>query len=237
MTRESTTKTMTTQYSFDRQALEQSIAAGESNIMVRFNVRGFWSDVIDVRVRREFRWNRETLSGAPDWAIDVSHSSGGMEGDIDSVEAHVNFGAAVLAAVDLARELKARLPEIVGHVLAAEARAAAAEQQAQAERQAKIDADPALGQDRAEALVDLLRASLRAGRPCQLVARQRGSDESKTYSAAMPGRSGTAVRFYYGPLRFGRRGAIDNMSLTRAELVSALAGASREAVIANTEEK
>lgn len=76
-------------------------------INIKFNVLGYWSDVITLRVRRDFK------SSNAEWSASVSHSSGGRDTKviISDIEAERNFAKAILAAADLADELMTRVPE------------------------------------------------------------------------------------------------------------------------------
>lgn len=178
-----TTNTTTAPFSYDAANLEEQVAYGRG-VHVRFNVHGYWSDVVNVRVQRQHDWRAsfEEREEVAEWTADVSHSSGGRDPKqiASEIEAERNFGAAVLAACDLAEALLARRDELEAAYQARRAADDAAAAAARAEREAKIAADPAIGDEAAGAYVDALIANTRVPNTAtrrQLTARTRGDDE------------------------------------------------------------
>lgn len=172
-------------YSFDAQDVEDQIAYGNGSVQVRFNVIGYWSDVVTVRINRQHDWRAafEERAEVVEWTADVSHSSGGrdLEQVASDIEAERNFGAAVLAACDLAEALLARKDELEAAYQARRAADEAAREKAEQEEAERVAADPAIGEPAAKALIEKLIADARntehASEEIELSARLRGRDE------------------------------------------------------------
>lgn len=149
-----------TNFTIDTANLEAQIAYGSGHISVPVSVVGFWSNPIDLRIRREFAWGKEGNVG--NWTFEVSHSSGGKDTkEVDVLVSERNFAEAILASLDLVESLKARTAELEA---AYQARMAETERLIAAERaakEAKVAADPAIGAEAARAYVDALIANAR----------------------------------------------------------------------------
>ena len=93
--------------------LESIAERGSESIQV--HAHGFWSDCITIYVRHE--WNFQVGAGVSfKWAYQVSHSSGGRDSAevADDLEAEGYFAQALLAAIEVAKQIRAQEPALVG---------------------------------------------------------------------------------------------------------------------------
>lgn len=215
MTNESTT---VAPFNFDAANMEEQIAYGSGRIYVRFNVVGYWSDVVNLRFNRSFNYCRDADEAKCEWIAEVSHSSGGR--DPEQIESDVlaerNFAAAVIAACDLADILTARLDEIEAAYKQREAIYAAERERERAEMKAKLDADPGIGDAAARAYVNALMANTRVPtgpRKRELSARVRGHGEDFRYRLV-------AERGWDGKVRLSFNGSV----VSRKDAISNIAG-------------
>lgn len=85
--------------------------AGTGNIrLARIRPRGFWSDVVEVRERRNF-WDAKPGEPAK-YDMDVRWSTGGTDGTVDSIRAAENFARALDHAIMLAKIWKTERQEV-----------------------------------------------------------------------------------------------------------------------------
>ncbi len=169
---------------FDAANLEEQIAYGNGRVYVRFEVYGYWSDVVTLRVERQHDWRASFENREPqvEWTCQVSHSSGGRESSVASdIVAERCFAKAINAACDLGELLLARVGEMEAAYQQRQAAYAAEREKAAAERAAREAADPAIGNDAAKALVEKLIADARCAdynrNGIELSARTRGEDD------------------------------------------------------------
>jgi hypothetical protein len=164
---------------FDAANLDEQIAYGNGHVHVRFEVYGYWSDVVTLRVTREFDWRSEGRTA--EWTVDVSHSSGGRESSVDNLVAERCFAKAIVAACDLGELLMSRAAEMEAAYQARQAAYTAERERIAAEKAEREAADPAIGDDAAKALVEKLVADARCTESTytniELSARTRGEDE------------------------------------------------------------
>lgn len=115
-------------------------------IRVSFKVHGYWSrDSISVYGNRKF-YDGNT------WEFSISHASGGrdtkeVESDADAV---MNFAAALREAARVVRALELHVPELEAAYQRGIEELRVEEERKQAERAAKIEADPAIGHELAQ---------------------------------------------------------------------------------------
>lgn len=166
--------------------LEAAGRRGRGRIDV--HVDGYWSDVIQVTIEREF-------FGSDKWSVSVSHSSGGrltkqddkhypapfykaLECDLDAEEC---FGMALQAAVAIGRQLLASEAWLEGYYQEAVKERRKADAVAKAELEKAVLGDPALGEAGAKALVEKASELARTyrGREIYIKAIHRGSDGTR----------------------------------------------------------
>jgi len=197
-------------------------AYNSGHIVREFNVEGFWSSPITLRIKRGFCYGHDVAANPADaWEVEVTHSSGGYEGGRSSkfsgtqLDAEANFARTLMAVVELGRELSSKLDVAEagyqGYI-------AAIRQQAEAERAAKeaaLAADPAMGTDRARAFIDGLINSARqlnGPRTRFLNARPRGYQENKHQFVATRGWDDKTVRLTFAGSPISRKDAIAKLA-------------------------
>lgn len=113
-------------------------------------VEGFWSSPIDIRVRRD-------SFGDQKWEVEVSHSSGGYEGDnkfpAGRLVAERNFANAILASLELAESLKSQFDVMEESYQQYRKECREADEKKEAERKARLDKDPGFAKVDAELIV------------------------------------------------------------------------------------
>ena len=144
------------------QDLEKSIGSG-FNFGVK--IKGFWSsESINVYINRSLFIGEKSADGfSSAYKISVGHSSGGRDSKevADDVEAEQYFGEALIGVTKFIREeIQPRLA--IWERLFQEERAAerAEIEAAKKEQQAKIDADPAVGEQQAKVYAHMLRGAV-----------------------------------------------------------------------------
>lgn len=160
--------------------LDKSIGSGFS---FGVKVKGFWSnDSIHVYINRSMFADEKSATGfSSAYKISVSHSSGGRDtGEVvDDVEAEQYFGEALIGVAKFVREeIQPRLA--MWERMYQEERAAErlAIEAAKKEQQAKIDADPEVGEQQAKVYAHMLRG----GVINEVVLYERGSANQQTIS-------------------------------------------------------
>lgn len=192
-----------TNFTIDLTNLEEQIAYGSGHISVPVSVVGFWSNPIDLRIRRAFNWSSAKQADVDgEWEFEVTHSSGGKDSKVcDMLTSERNFAAALNAALDLVEQLQSRVTEMEAAYQNRLAIEKAAFEVAQAEKAARIEADPAPAASIAQAFIDSLIANARmtkvAGRRCTLSARARGEadDRRVEFSAERSWNDRVTLRF------------------------------------------
>ena len=200
------------------QDLDKSIGSGFS---FSVKVKGFWSsDSISVCINRSMFSDGNSATGfSSAYKISVSHSSGGRDSKevADDVEAEQYFGEALIGVAKFVREeIQPRIPawermyqeELVAERLAIEA--------ATKEQQAKIDADPEVGEQQAKVYAHMLRGGVIS----DIVLFERGYANSQTISRVI--RPSGQVHFIN---RLGAR-------FTFNELVTAISRSSKSRLVA-----
>jgi len=203
-----------TPFIFDAANMEEQIAYGNGGVHVRFEVYGYWSDVVTLRVKREFNWRAEEEARAAVWTVDVSHSSGGREPSVSSdLIAERCFAKAIVAACDLGESLAARRDEMEAAYQARREIDRAAQEARNAEHAAKLAADPAIGAAPARAYIDALvenTRQLNGSKVRALRARVRGSDSVITIVARRSWNDKIQLRF--GGSAIGRKEAATKLA-------------------------
>ena len=142
--------------------LDESIG---SNLSIGVKVKGFWSnDSINLYINRRILEDTSSQIGfSSAYNISFSHSSGGRDKNEvpDDVDAEQYFGEALIGVAKFVREeIQPRLA--MWERLFQEERAAerAEIEAAKKEQQAKIDADPAVGEQQAKVYAHMLRGAV-----------------------------------------------------------------------------
>lgn len=192
--------------SFDINTLGRS---GMTSISCR--VKGFWSsDTIRVYLQREY------IRNGGDWKASVSYGSGGRDTKdvVSDTEACRYFAEALTAMCDLADQLIAQKDKLEAAYQQQAAELSAARTAAEQAKQAKIEADPALGLAKARAIVsDMLAKGY-----CTVSMFARGEDRPQNVSLI----TGAKSVFYINSNRVGK-----------ADVINALATASVRTTFAN----
>ncbi len=162
------------------QDLEKSIGSG-FNFGVK--IKGFWSsESINVYINRSLFIGEKSADGfSSAYKISVGHSSGGRDSKevADDVEAEQYFGEALIGVAKFIREeIQPRIPawermyqeERVVKRLAIEAE--------KKEQQAKIDADPEVGEQQAKVYAHMIRGAVIN----EVILFERGYANSQTIS-------------------------------------------------------
>lgn len=145
-------------------ALADPELGATGHVAINVEVQGYWSDVITAYARRDWRFDRtaaDTDGVKHEWKFELSHSSGGRDtGEVaDDAEAETNFAHALIWTADLLRSLRGRVADMDAAIARRDAARRAEEAAAKAAKQAAIDADPALGERAARALMALAGAT------------------------------------------------------------------------------
>lgn len=139
---------------------------------IPFKVYGYWSsDTIRISIRRDW-------GDGKSWQFSVNQSSGGRDTKevADDADAIVNFANALMQASSLIKYLKSQ--EAVLESFYQDERRVVREQleKERVEMQERIEADPALGESAAAALVEQMIVASKAGKSVELPVYPRGSD-------------------------------------------------------------
>jgi hypothetical protein len=149
------------------------------------NVDGFWNNPITISVERKNDYGiNDNDIGV--WTTSLSTSSGGTESKYDNLEAYSNFAEAILASVQVCKDINSMSDAIEADYQKNVAKWEEESEKNKAEVQAKIDADPAIGEVLATVYVEnaikLAKAkstSYRVGES-SIDAYARGSETNKT---------------------------------------------------------
>jgi len=147
-----TTSHNLTSESLSATAIQQAIEDGayHGHIVVRVRVNGYWSqDPISIYVRRQFNFKAETKYS---WTAEVSHSTGGRDTNEleDDLEATRNFANALMRSAEVAAMLLAQASTFEAAYQANALALREASEKQHAAKQAKIEADTALGEEEAK---------------------------------------------------------------------------------------
>jgi len=159
--------------------------SGRMNIPV--SVKGYWSNSsIEITISRDHWGDEDGMN------YSVSHSTGGRDNkEVPSdVAAALNFGYAMIAAVEYAKELKEQEEFLISEHDKFKEAARKRQAKEAAARQAIIDADSLIGYDGAVAISLLMRAKANesCGTPVRRKFRMRGSDRTVMYQVYSTGR-------------------------------------------------
>ncbi len=130
------------------------------NVEFKYDVDGFWSNPCSLYMRRKFIWREEELEATAvvdRWEFEIRHSSGGYDSDADPLKSDRNMALAMLDAYEFAQELKDNLPYYEQMYQLREEQEQIATEKRRAERQAVIDADPAMPESVAKDIIAQLR--------------------------------------------------------------------------------
>lgn len=171
-----------TNFTIDIAGIEEQIAYGSGSIQSEVKVTGFWGAPVTIRVKRDWSFRDEKNVT---WNFEISHSSGGTERDTDSLVTERYFAEAIVAACDYVETLKPRAAELEAAYQRRMAEWKATAEAERAAKQAKIDADKAIGEKAARAYLDALVANTRASDPRIRVlrAKVRGEDDIHDFVA------------------------------------------------------
>lgn len=134
--------------------------AGESGyVTIEPTVEGFWSSPITLRIQRN--WHGENNL----WNFDISHSSGGYEGDdkfpAGRLVAESNFAMCILEGIKVLEELKSKTDIFEANYQRGIAERKAAEERARKEKEDRLAKDPGFTKAQAEAIVLQMQAELK----------------------------------------------------------------------------
>ncbi len=172
-----------------------------STSSIACQVKGYWSsDIIRVYIQRGY------IGNSRDWKVSVSYGSGGRDTKVveSDVEATRYFAEALIAMCDLAEQIIAQKDVLEANYQAQAEEYRAQEEAARAEKQAKIDADPELGIEKAREIVgDMLVKGY-----CNVNMFERGADRPKLVSLITRGKS----VFYIAGNRVGKADVVRALS-------------------------
>lgn len=167
-------------YGEDPSTLDIEAAGRSGRKMIYVNVHGYWSDVIQVYLTRDYR---------DGWQVSISHSSGGrlskpdmkhypncvaIESDIDAEE---RFGYSLVAATVLARELQKHAPILEEFYQARLKEDRAAREAQRAAHEEAVKNDPAMGEAAAKALLAKACKSVVWNKPLSIYALTCGAND------------------------------------------------------------
>jgi hypothetical protein len=159
--------------------LQDFINENTGFVRIEYKVHGYWSrDTITLYIRRNH------FDGG-EWGISISTSSGGrdeLEVKHDH-EAVLNYAAALQDAATIAKGCDLYFTGLEQGYQNYVFRLKEAEKEEQRQKQAKIDADPALGLQAAELLVFELTHKLKArqGGEAYITSKNRGTDHKQQF--------------------------------------------------------
>lgn len=182
--------------SFDINTLGRS---GMTSIACR--VKGYWSsDTIRVYLQRDY------IRNGGDWKASVSYGSGGRDTKVveSDTEACRYFAEALVAMCDLADFLIAQKDKLEAAYRQQADELAAARAAAELAKQAKIEADPAIGTAKARGIV----GEMLAKRYCTVNMFERGADRPTLVSLV----TGAKSVFYIAGNRVGKADVVAALS-------------------------
>ena len=143
---------MTIQYSIAKKDSIQVMGHnGEGRI--KYNITGFKNEYLEVVVRRQNGWRTDNKV---EWEIDIDIPRYGRDTDAEpsNIEVFKNIRAAMGEAIVEMTELETMIPELERNFQIGEKQRKAKQEAEEAERQAKIDADKAVGVKLAKMICD-----------------------------------------------------------------------------------
>ena len=143
---------MTIQYSIAKKDSIQVMGHnGEGRI--KYNITGFKNEYLEVVVRRQNGWRTDNKV---EWEIDIDIPRYGRDTDAEpsNIEVFKNIRACMAEAIVEMTELETMIPELERNFQIGEKQRKAKQEAEEAERQAKIDADKAVGVKLAKMICD-----------------------------------------------------------------------------------
>ena len=143
---------MTIQYSIAKKDSIQVMGHnGEGRI--KYNITGFKNEYLEVVVRRQNGWRTDNKV---EWEIDIDIPRYGRDTDVEpsNIEVFKNIRACMAEAIVEMTELETMIPELERNFQIGEKQRKAKQEAEEAERQAKIDADKAVGVKLAKMICD-----------------------------------------------------------------------------------
>ena len=143
---------MTIQYSIAKKDSIQVMGHnGEGRI--KYNITGFKNEYLEVVVRRQNSWRTDNKA---EWEIDIDIPRYGRDTDVEpsNIEVFKNIRACMAEAIVEMTELETMIPELERNFQIGEKQRKAKQEAEEAERQAKIDADKAVGVKLAKMICD-----------------------------------------------------------------------------------
>lgn len=167
---------------FKIEDVDFAVFARNGSGRVTCRVDGYWSsDVITIYVDRGYSFRDDGT-----WNVKLSHSSGGRDTDVIAcdLEAEANFGHALIAMSDFAKQIKANIDVLEQSYAEYSAEVKEAQRIAEAKRQAELAADPSIGTEKAKNIVDMMIAEARLSDfRCDKTFKKRVSDDTITIRA------------------------------------------------------
>lgn len=200
--------------------LRNSIGRGYATF--EFTPEGYWSDVIQVTLNKG--WGSDA-----EFTVDISNSSGGRNKTDNPVQVAENYVEAYQAAIGLAKRLEAKKAKYASYVAFKRRKDSERAEAERAAKQAKIDADPAIGEKMAKAIVarmkDTIKANIENDRfssPVTTTFKKRGVEDTFTISLEQPGYTNT-TRFY---IKYNDKSWMEKSTLSRASVLEKIANSS-----------
>ena len=168
-------------------------------------VHGFWSDVITIYVRRNYRYKAAEQGIEHAWQFEITHSSGGRDTDqvADDIVAHDYFAQGIMAACQYARVLRSQVAEIEKYAQLEMEKARREREAEEAAEKAAVAADPAMGEEAAAKMVADAAAKVTRSREITIYARPRGTSRVVTQFHCRAGRD-AVTRFFKGSVMMKR---------------------------------
>lgn len=141
-------------------------------VQIDFYVNGYWSDVLNIYIDRAIDFSSKERK--PYWQIRFSVSSGGTEGDLSNLERFDCYAEAVQEMNLYGKLLMNRVEEF-------EAMYKANDKLQSELRKAALNADPAVGNDRAKDLVKIAYDEAKKGSGSRIFFRDRARTEWKAF--------------------------------------------------------
>lgn len=158
-------------FSFDKLDFSNVQVTNYINVIVD----GFWSTPVSICIQRQ----NYCVDGTSAWEFDVTHTSGGYEGD-DNLQATLNFAMANIAAVEYCKELQKDIPALEQAYQATHAVMIPKADEERKAREAVLAGDPEVGLTNAKMLIKLMKFSFESGKSPVVTTTHRASESVVT---------------------------------------------------------
>jgi hypothetical protein len=178
---------------YDSPRIDLNEIGSKNMSSIRFTVNGFWSyDPITVYVTREYKRDGSNILFY--WKPSISWSSGGRDNKTlpSDIEATHNFAVALQAAASVAAFIEGKSDELEEIYQVHRAEEERLEKEKAAEAQAKIDADPEMGEELANEVFSFLNKTASA---TSFTAYTRGTRKAKEYTITRTGTGRISIKY------------------------------------------